>query len=405
MGPRRLTGPDRADVADVSCTALLIARNEEAVIEECLCSVRDLVDEILVLDTGSSDHTRERARNAGARVVESSWRDDFAAARNEAVAHARGSWILSIDADERIVRGSRQRLMPLLAGASPIAYRVWLRPGTSFTPYRHCRLFRNNPRIRFEGRIRESVLPSIRQMDALVGDCDLWIEHQDAPAVRQGKHARDLPLLQRAIREDGENVLYWTDLGRALAGLGDSDGALNAWRRAIDLARHHGEGNLTDSLAYTDVLQRPGQNDGYQRALLDEASARFPHNQLLVWLRAETLVAEKRFAEAEPLLRQLAAMDSERDACPELAYDRRIFEEFAYGALATCCFGLGRWAEAAEWYGRAAAAQPASLDTPPNAPWRAREATGGPEVRGQVFRRVQPARVPTHHTCSRQPAA
>ncbi len=70
---------------------------------------------------------------------------------------------------------------------------------------------------------------------------------------------------------------------------------------------------------------------------------------MLVWLRAETLVAERCFAEAEPLLRKLAGMDGERDACPGLAYDRRIFEEFAYGALAMCCVGLGRWAEAAEW--------------------------------------------------------
>lgn len=310
-------------------------------------------------------------------MVESSWRDDFAVARNEAVAHARGNWILSVDADERVVRGSRQGLAPLFADPSRVAYRVWLRPDAAFTPYRHCRLFRNHVGVRFDGRIRESVVPSIRRLagpqsgddalgpppfEALVGDCDVRIEHHDAPAVRHCKHARDLPLLRQAIREDGENVLYWTDLGRALAVLGDSHGALSAWQRAIDLVRQHGGGSLTDSLPYTDMLQRSGQDDGGRRALLDEAAARFPRNHLLVWLRAQTLVGERCFTEAELLLRGLAAVDGEADACPELAYDRRIFEEFAYGALATCCFGLGRWAEAAEWYGRAATAQPSSLE-------------------------------------------
>ena len=352
---------------DVSCTAVLIVRNEEERVEACLRSVRDLVEEILVLDTGSRDRTREVARRSGARVVESPWRGDFAAARNEAVAQARGRWILSIDADERLAGGDRRRLIPLLGRAAPVAYRVWLRPGPVFTPHRHCRLFRNDPRIRFEGRICESVLPAVRRMagacpEPLVGDCDLLIEHHDDPAVRRGKQRRDLSLLRRAIREDGECIVYWTDLGRALAGLGNGEGALRAWWRAIDLVRRDPGGRPSDSRAYTDLLQRMDRNDSRRQALLDEARERFPDNRLLDWLRAQGLLAERRFADAQPLLLELAAIDGERYACPALAYDRRIFDEFAYAGLGTCCFGLGRWSEAAAWYGRAEAAQPASLE-------------------------------------------
>lgn len=378
-------------MTDVSCSAVLIARNEEAIIEGCLRSVRDLADEIVVLDTGSTDQTRDRARNLGARVVESDWRDDFAKARNEAVSHARGQWILSIDADERIMRGDREGLRLLLSDASRVAYRLWLRPDAAFTPFRHCRLFRNHRDIRFEGRIRESVVPSLRRLadqqasghasnrssfDVLVGDCDAWIEHHDDPAVRHRKHGRDLPLLRQAIQDDDENALYWTDLGRALAGVGDSGGALTAWQRAIELVRRRGSGRPTDSLPYTDVLQHR-TNDGQRRALLDEASARFPQNHLLVWLRAESLVAERRFEVAEPLLRGLASIDGERDACPDLAYDRRIFAEFAYLGLATCCVGAGRWAEAAEWYGLAEAAQPSSLEYRAKRTLSLRRAGGG----------------------------
>jgi tetratricopeptide (TPR) repeat protein len=354
-------------MADISCTAVLIVRDEETVVEECLRSVRPLVDEIVVLDTGSRDRTPELAAAAGARVVQSGWRDDFAAARNEALAHARGDWIMSIDADERVVRGSRRDLAPLRAAGPTLAFGVWLRPGAGFTPYRHCRLFRRDPRIRFEGRIRESVLPSIRRMAAVpsrppVGDCDVRIEHQDGPAIRRRKHERDLSLLRQALEDDGDSVVYWTDLARALDGLGELDEALRAWDRAIALARRHGVWSAPDSLPFTDVIERTAWDDQRRRALLDEARARFPDNRLLVWLCAETLLAERRYSEAEPLLRQLEAIDGDRDAAPELAYDRRIFEEFAYGALAACCFGLSRWAEAADWYGRASTAQPASVE-------------------------------------------
>ena len=68
----------------------------------CLESVRDAVDEIVVYDTGSNDRTVEIAREAGATVVEGQWEDSFAVARNAALRHATGEWVLSIDADERL---------------------------------------------------------------------------------------------------------------------------------------------------------------------------------------------------------------------------------------------------------------------------------------------------------------
>jgi tetratricopeptide (TPR) repeat protein len=180
--------------------------------------------------------------------------------------------------------------------------------------------------------------------------------------VRSAKHARDLRLLRQAIRGDEENVVYWTDLGRASVGVGATAGALNAWQRAIDLVRRRDGRSLAESLPYADLIQHLPRDDARRDLLLEEASTRFPENWLIVWLRAETLVARRAFADAEGLLRDLVAVDGEGTGCAGLAYDRRIFGEFAFGALATCCFELGRWAEAADWFGRAAAAQPASLE-------------------------------------------
>ncbi|MEK7296417.1 MAG: glycosyltransferase, partial [Planctomycetota bacterium] len=71
-------------------SACLIVKNEESVLPRCLESIRTFVDEIIIVDTGSNDHTIEIAHSYGARVYHFSWIDDFSAARNESLRHARG---------------------------------------------------------------------------------------------------------------------------------------------------------------------------------------------------------------------------------------------------------------------------------------------------------------------------
>src|ERR1700730_15626481 len=80
----------------------LIARNEEANLPACLESAADLVDEIVVVDTGSTDRTKEVAARFGARIYDFAWVDDFSAARNESLRHASGDWIFWLDADDRL---------------------------------------------------------------------------------------------------------------------------------------------------------------------------------------------------------------------------------------------------------------------------------------------------------------
>src|SRR5436309_8928498 len=93
----------------------MIVRNEAARLAACLDSAGPAVDEIVVVDTGSTDGTQALARAEGARVVEWSWRDDFAAARNQALALARGPWVLVLDGDERLAPGAAARVRELAA--------------------------------------------------------------------------------------------------------------------------------------------------------------------------------------------------------------------------------------------------------------------------------------------------
>ena len=84
-------------------SAVLIARDEAEFLGGCLESLSGIVDEVVVVDTGSVDETPDIARRFGAVVVHHPWREDFAEARNVSLDRATGRWILYIDADERLV--------------------------------------------------------------------------------------------------------------------------------------------------------------------------------------------------------------------------------------------------------------------------------------------------------------
>ena len=94
----------------------MIVRDEEENLPNCLGSVRGVFDEIVVVDTGSVDRTREIAREHGAKVVEFAWIDDFAAARNVALEHATGDYAFWLDADDVIEPNQREKLIALLEG-------------------------------------------------------------------------------------------------------------------------------------------------------------------------------------------------------------------------------------------------------------------------------------------------
>ena len=87
-------------------TLCLIVRDEERFLPGCLASVAGAVGQIVVVDTGSRDRTREIAAAAGAALVDHPWAEDFAAARNAALPYVTGQWILVLDADERLAPGA-----------------------------------------------------------------------------------------------------------------------------------------------------------------------------------------------------------------------------------------------------------------------------------------------------------
>lgn len=353
-------------MGEVLLSAALIVRDEERFLEGCLRSIAGLVDETVVVDTGSTDRSREIARDLGARLDDFPWTGDFAAARNHALDLARGAWILYIDADERVTAGERADLDPLLRDPGLAACTVRFRPVTGFTRYREYRLFRNRPDLRFTGVIHETHVPALLDLCARekmgIAHSGVTIDHLGYDGDLSHKHRRNLPLLRARLETDPKHVYSWCHLGVTLHGMGDEAGAEEAWRRAVQVVREKRARSIADSAPYVDLarlLIARGEEVG---ALLDEGLFLFPDNHTLQWLRARGWVDAERFAEALPALERLAAIDPEVEGGGVLAHDERIFGLFLFEALGLCCFRLGRYAESARWYGRAEELSPSPLE-------------------------------------------
>jgi hypothetical protein len=340
----------------VALSATLIVRDEATVLGDCFRSLRGLVDEIVVVDTGSTDGTRELAAAHGARVTTLPWRGDFAAARNESLRLSRGRWILYVDADERVRSVPAPERDALLADDSVVAYTVRFRPRTGYTRYPEYRIFRNDPRIRFHGVIHETMLPGITAAAAADGlriaPSRIAIDHLGYDGDQSRKRRRDVPLLRTRLADDPDHGHSWQHLGHALEALGDDDGARRAWLGGIEAARRRPTPLAADSLSYAALLHRDLARGVDVAPLLGEAIARFPENHLLKWIRARALARGGRFEEALPIFAALAAVDPET-LVADLAYDARLFGIWAITGLALCCFRLGRYEESARYYARA----------------------------------------------------
>lgn len=141
----------------------MIVRNEADTIERCLRSAAPAVDELIVVDTGSTDDTVRIARRYGAVVFSAEWEDDFAAARNVGLERATGDWILVLDADEELAEDAPERLRACVRDRSCSGYYVTIyNYFHSFSEdaavHSSIRLFRNDPRHRFEGAIHDKSL-------------------------------------------------------------------------------------------------------------------------------------------------------------------------------------------------------------------------------------------------------
>jgi glycosyltransferase involved in cell wall biosynthesis len=223
----------------------MIVKDEEEMLPRCLEAIHDVVDEMIIVDTGSSDRTVEIAESFGAKVLHHEWTGDFAEARNVSLEAATGDWFMYLDADEVLVREDADRLREL---AGHVWREAFFFVETNFTGdledgmavnHNTLRLFRNRPEYRFKDRIHEQIAHSLpSNMPERIEQPSVRIEHYGyLGAVRDSKEKsrRNIELLERQIAEGERSPFLCFNLGSEYAAAGNARAALTQFQEAWEL--------------------------------------------------------------------------------------------------------------------------------------------------------------------------
>lgn len=220
-------------------TLCMITKNEEKFLEKCLKSVQGLVDEIVIVDTGSTDKTKEIASKFTDKIFDFKWCDDFAAARNESLKQATGNWILVLDADERLLESEKEKIKQLVNNwevdgfqlitknySDNSSIRGW-RDG--WFPSLKVRLFQNGKGIKFEGAVHEMVENSIQ---GKVERVSVFVEHLGKSS--EDKREYYLELARKKTKEN-PSAKAFHELGVQYKALGFFAEAAENFEKSIEM--------------------------------------------------------------------------------------------------------------------------------------------------------------------------
>ena len=265
----------KIDTADIDASLVkgprislcMITKNEEHHLPRCLSSVKKIVDEIIVVDTGSEDHTVAIAHAFGAKVFQYEWDNDFARARNCSLAQATGDWVLILDADECIAPQEREQLRSLLDRPSKdrVAFSVMTRnytlqanlvgwksndgkyreeeAGTGWYPSQKVRCFPNDRRIRFSYPIHELVEPSLKDLGYAIEICPIPIHHYGKLSEEKNndKALAYYRLGKRKLADLGDNAIALREMAVQAGVLEKYDEAADMWQRYLHLVPDNAE--------------------------------------------------------------------------------------------------------------------------------------------------------------------
>lgn len=220
----------------------MIVKNEERYLPECLNSIKDFVDEIVITDTGSVDKSKEICSQYTDKIYDRQWDDSFANARNNSLSKCTGDWIISLDADEVIPTGTFLYIYDLILTGNGDAYIFPIRnlmPNGSYSISTTTRLFKNKPFIRFKGRVHETV-------DRSLVDNNLTLINATQPFIHYGylKGKVKTPfyrdLCMKALKDDPTNFETYYNLGKIfIHDDKDYEKAVEYLSKSIELGGNH----------------------------------------------------------------------------------------------------------------------------------------------------------------------
>ncbi len=359
LGARAIELAARARPAQgLRLSLCMIVRDEQEMLPRCLASVAGAVDEMVIVDTGSTDATVEIARSFGAQVIHHEWTGSFARARNVSFDVAEGDWLIYLDADEVLVGEDAGLLRSLITRSwreafyvSEISFTGALEEGEAVT-HDALRIFRNRPEYRFEGRVHEQIgnrLPLY--LPERVERTEVRVEHfgyLGSVRERRAKSSRNIELLRMQLREQPADAFLHFNLGSEHAVAGDAQAAVLELERSWALLK-----GVADLDAYefapallgrlVRALSACGRSaEAFAQA--QEGLARFPDFTDLVFEQALAAIALGQGIMAIRLLEICLEMgDAPRRYAPRVGCGTRLARRVLVEAL----LGQGRPEEAA----------------------------------------------------------
>lgn len=338
----------------------MIVRNEERFLEQCLRSVEGLVDEICIVDTGSTDATLDIAARFGARIEHRQWRDDFGWARNESLAMATRRWILQLDADEELLPESRpeiERLKNADAGFTGVWTRCINRSdryGAGQMSHALVRIFPNDARIRYWGRIHEYAA-----LDGTAGGLEaqpsgIKILHHgylsDVVAARD-KYERNMAIIQEAIVAEPADAFHHYNFGVTAYIAGDAARAEQGFLRMWELTKDAPRGFVPNGLqiladTYNELKNEPQEGLKYAQLAL-QFSPRFANAHFSA---GKALLLLKRYDESRTMYQ--AAIDDATYLDAQAVVDDDVCAWKAHSEIGASYALQERFEEAIAWYRR-----------------------------------------------------
>ena len=290
----------------------MIVRNEEQNLADCLKPVAELFDEIVIVDTGSQDSTKEVARSFTPHVHDFPWTDDFSAARNESLRHATGDWIFWLDADDRVRPEHVERLRRLFAQLDDrprVLMMDTILPAVDATQderfVTHLRLFRRHPELRWEGRVHEQLQPEPQSLGLELVFTDIQIEHVGYldRGLTARKHRRKLRLMRMDYAVDPDRPSTLLHLGMVLHQAGHIGEARRHLLRLVDM----GLDSAFMQLVY-DALASMALKEGNHREAIrfaQQGLLLFPDDEQLLFMLASAWYALENYSQATRTLERI----------------------------------------------------------------------------------------------------
>ncbi|HPI36858.1 MAG TPA: glycosyltransferase [Ignavibacteriaceae bacterium] len=274
-------------------TLSMIVKNEEQHLGACLESIKGIADEIVVVDTGSTDNTIKIAESFNSKIFSFEWVNDFSAARNFALSKSTGNWILYLDADERLKPESLKELRQIIKGNKKTG--IWCKvvslddKNNRPNLMKYIRLFKNSPGIKFTGKAHEQIIQSLVSNGYSLSNSKIEILHYGYNVdkeVLDKKASRNLELLLSEYRENSDSYIAF-QIAQSYAILKNETNARYYFERALLDTNLSGE-YKTIAYRYLAGLEYNGNNLGRAKELIDKGLS-LGYNQPLLFMVASQI--------------------------------------------------------------------------------------------------------------------